>query len=282
MAYGHADLLGRSLAELRRSFPVVLVDNGRQAEVEALARHVQARYVCPARNLGFAGGVNAALGHVDAGRDVLLLNSDAVIAPEGVLGLQAALHGPGRRIAAVAPLLRRPDGRAERVSWPLPSPWAVWAGALGLQDALTRRRFLSGAVLMLNGAALAEIGPFDERFFMYAEEADWQLRAMRAGWRVEACPDVQAQHVGGASFRDSRPRRVLFHGSAELFARKWYGGAGVALFRSGSVVAAGRRALFAGDEAARREHLQDVRLLIRGPTSRLDDVVDELAAGAGH
>ena len=49
------------------------------------------------------------------------------------------------------------------------------------------------------GAAFDEVGPFDERYFLFSEEVDWMRRAADRGWSVVFTPDARCVHVGGAS-----------------------------------------------------------------------------------
>jgi GT2 family glycosyltransferase len=58
-----------------------------------------------------------------------------------------------------------------------------------------------GALMCVRRGAIEQVGAFDERFFMYAEEVDWCLRFKRAGWQVWHCPDALAIHHGGRSTR---------------------------------------------------------------------------------
>jgi GT2 family glycosyltransferase len=68
--------------------------------------------------------------------------------------------------------------------------------------------------------AMRQIGPLDERFFMYFEDADLCRRARAAGWLVYYLPHVEIVHQTGASSR-SKPRAVwLLHKSAFLYHRK--------------------------------------------------------------
>jgi len=271
VAYGQPALLRLTLAPIAGDLNVVVVDNSCDAAVASVARSAGARYVLPPRNLGFAGGVNLGLARIGVGRDVLLLNPDAVLDVDGVRALAERLHAPGPRRAAVAPALRHPDGSPEPWQWPIPSPLTVWAGALGLGGRLRGPRFLPGTALLLHADAIAEIGPFDERFFLYSEETDWQMRARRAGWRVEPAPDVVAVHVGGATSTDSVMRSRLFHGSAEVFGRKWFGARGWWLMRAGSLAAALRRVATARSSARRGEQWRVVRLYVRGPVRSLPE-----------
>ncbi len=58
---------------------------------------------------------------------------------------------------------------------------------------------VSGACFAIGAAAFEEIGGFDERYFMYFEDADLCRRATAAGWPIRYLPDVVVDHVGGAS-----------------------------------------------------------------------------------
>lgn len=262
VAYGAVDHLKAALAGLGSGHDVVVVDNGRSEGVAAACAAVEAEYVRPERNLGYAAGVNRGLAAIEPGRDVLLLNPDAVITWPNIIRLQERLRQPRAACAAVAPRLVRPDGSSERSRWPVPSPGVIWADAAGFGERVARRWFLTGAVLLLHGQALAEVGCFDERFFLYAEEADWQVRAQRAGWRIAVADDVVAEHIGGGTSPDETRRLEHFTRSGLLFARKWHGPVGASAVRAGSVLAALRR-LLTGDASTRRRQLVVLRLLLR-------------------
>ncbi len=194
VAYHAADLLDRCLSGLDGEFAMVVVDNSSDARVAAVVRHHGAEYIDPGRNLGFAGGVNIGCAR-RGGRDVLLLNPDAAVTPEAVRQLHAHLLADPA-LAAVAPAQRDPElGADARVGWPFPTPWGAWLNVAGRGRLQRRTDFLIGSVLILADRALADTGGFDERFFLYAEETDWQRRATDRGWRVALFPDVSATHV---------------------------------------------------------------------------------------
>ena len=56
-----------------------------------------------------------------------------------------------------------------------------------------------GAVWLVRRAAIDEVGPADESFFLFSEEVDWAYRFRQAGWRSLLYPDAGATHVYGAS-----------------------------------------------------------------------------------
>ncbi|CAM3639764.1 glycosyltransferase [Isoptericola cucumis] len=267
VAYGSPDLLRAALEPLAGTYLLTVVDNSSLPRVREITELAGGRYLDPGRNGGFAAGVNHALAHRQApGADVLLLNPDAVVAPEDVLALQRALHAaPGT--ASVGPRQVDEHGVPARVAWPFPSPAGSWLEAVGLgrlRRTPAGRSFVVGSVLLLRAEALAEVGGLDERFFLYAEETDWAYRAVRAGWRHAVVDGVRATHVGGATSSDPAAREAFFHASQERYLRKHHGTAGWAVARGAVVAGSAVRALvLPGDRA--REARRRLRLYLRGP-----------------
>jgi hypothetical protein len=84
----------------------------------------------------------------------------------------------------------------------------------------TRVDWVSGACMTVRRRALEEVGPMDERFFMYFEDADLCRRARQRGWLVYYLPQVEILHHSGASSAN-RPRAIWdLHKSAFLYHRK--------------------------------------------------------------
>ena len=267
VAYGTPELLERALAPMAGRLPVVVVDNSSQPAVREVAERHAARYLDPGRNLGFGRAVNEALRDVLGGEpaDVLLLNPDATLEVAGARALQAYLHRSDHGdVAAVSARLVGVDGAPQRELWPFPSPGRAWLEAIGLSRLNRAGDFAVAAVIMLRWEALQEVGGFDERFFLYAEETDWQRRAAELGWRSDVCREVVAIHVGAATSTRSDRREALFHSGTEIYVRKWFGSAGWSLYRAAAVAgAAGRGIVLTGARgaAARRRAL----LYVRGP-----------------
>ncbi|WP_251150478.1 glycosyltransferase [Cellulosimicrobium sp. Marseille-Q4280] len=267
VAYGAPAMVRDALAPLAGKYPITVVDNSSLPAIREITELAGGRYLDPGRNGGFAAGVNHALAHRQVpGADVLLLNPDAVVTPEDVETLHRALHArPG--VASVGPEQVDDDGTPARVVWPFPSPAATWIEAVGLAR-LRRtppgRSFVIGSVLLLNARAVEDVGGFDERFFLYAEETDWAYRAVRRGWRHVEVPDARALHLGGATSSDPARRDTHFHASQERYLRKHHGALGWEAARAGAVLgAAGRTLVLRGQdrESARRR----LRLYVHGP-----------------
>ncbi|GAA1988184.1 hypothetical protein GCM10009718_27180 [Isoptericola halotolerans] len=271
VAYGSPELLRRALAPIAGRLPITVVDNSRDERVREITASAHGRYLDPGRNGGFAAGVNHGIAHRQhPGRDVLLLNPDAVVDETGIHTLHRALRAH-ERTASVGPRQVDGDGEPAQVEWPFPRPWAAWSEALGVDAARRllgrtgRRRpgntYVIGSVLLLRAEALDDVGPLDEGFFLYAEETDWAFRAHRRGWHHRLVPEVLAVHLGAATSDDPARRDAWVRASQERYWRKHYGTAGWATARAGGVVgAAARTVLGPRRDVARRR----LRLLVHG------------------
>lgn len=162
-------------------------------------------------NLGYAGGNNVGIRYVlargKAGYDyVWLLNNDAVVDPRALRAMVELAEQDGRVAAVGSKLLSYDEPEViQALGGGILVPWqarSVHVGEgrrdePGLQP--ERLDYITGASLLMRVAATRAVGPLDERYFLYAEEADWCLRAQRQGWRLAYCPESRVWHKGGGS-----------------------------------------------------------------------------------
>ncbi|MGH9030460.1 MAG: glycosyltransferase, partial [Acidimicrobiales bacterium] len=183
----------------------------------ALERHVpEAEVEVSEENLGFARAMNLLMKRSTAPW-FFALNSDAW--PEsGAIDVLVDAGERHQRAAAVAPRLERPDGSLEASTHPFPSLKTALIDLTGgrhwmprghleamcLEGAWHHDRARSvdwavGAALLMRRAALEDLGGFDERFFMYAEDLEWCWRARSAAWEVRFEPGALVRHIGNVS-----------------------------------------------------------------------------------
>jgi N-acetylglucosaminyl-diphospho-decaprenol L-rhamnosyltransferase len=215
---------------------VVVVDNG---STDGTVAFVRARFpdamVLEQENRGLAAGWNAGIA-ATSGRYVLLLNSDAWL-DDGALETLVAYVDAHPDVAVVGPRLRNPDGSLQRSVRGFPTLWrlateyfflrklaprsqllnAFYAGGFA-HDSERDADFLMGAVWLVRRAAIDEIGPADEAFFLFSEEVDWAYRFRKAGWRSVFLPAAGATHVYGASHK-GRLYLELQRGHLRFFAK---------------------------------------------------------------
>lgn len=264
MAFGPAEALSTCLEALGGAYPCTVVDNASDEEARDVCRRLGVRYIDPGTNAGFASGANRGFMELPLPDcDVLLLNPDAVVQVAAIERLRELLHRDPS-LACVAPAQHGPDSeRLDPVHRPFPTPFGACADCIGL-GRFRRRNFVVGSVLLFNGSALVDVGGFDERFFLYAEETDWQLRATRRGWRIRYCPEALAVHAKGGTDADLRRRELRWNAGAERYIRKWYGPVGWHVYSGAGILGSLVRAvLLRGDR--RRLAAGRAQLLLRGP-----------------
>lgn len=205
---------------------VVVDDGGTDDTAAALARLDPAITVLRnSSSLGFTRAANlgaaATMGGDQPRADDLLLflNSDTELERDALRELvRAFTEDP--RLGVAGAQLHYPDGSTQWSAGPTPS--LTWLFAMASGAGALRRRLLGTArprdaasagsstgpiaVDWVSGAAMAvrrkvwnEIGPFDERFFFYAQDLDLCLRARAAGWSVALLPAVPVLHHHGAT-----------------------------------------------------------------------------------
>ena len=226
------------------------------------------RVVRPPRNIGFAAGCNVGIAHA-AGADLFVLLNPDVELDRNFIRRLLELDWPDD-LAARGPAVMTPAGRVEQSARTFPS---ARTGMLGRTSLLARVRpasslvtqqlradptagsqdvdWVSGACLVAPARCLDRVGPLDEGYFMYWEDADWCRRARDLGYRVEYEPSLVVTHRQGASAR-SRPlfTTVVFHRSALRYWRRHVSGSAPATGLA-AVALAGRCAIKLVTAAAR-------------------------------
>lgn len=228
----------RALAE---PVEIVVVDNGSTDNTVAIARNVASSAIVVEGhgNIGFGAACN--LGAARAGsRYVLFLNPDAMLRPSALQALlDAARAHPQAGLLGARTL--RPDGGVELTcASGRMTLWSLFCFASGLSSLLRGQRIfdpeslggwqrdtdrevpmLSGAALMTTRQAWERLGGFDERFFMYAEDADLCARAWAAGFRPRLVARAEAVHVVGASSASGEKQVLLHRGKATYLRLRW-------------------------------------------------------------
>jgi GT2 family glycosyltransferase len=175
-------------------------------------------------NLGYAGnnniGIKAAL---DQQADwVFIVNEDTVLAPDcltelvkvgesdpkiGIVGpmvyhydepnvIQSAGGIFGRYWESIHLAKNEPDNG--QFCEPHPVEW------------------ITGCAILVRRAVIEQVGMIDEQFFLYWEEAEWCLRAGKAGWRIMHVPQAKLWHKGVQRNYQPNPS-VIYYGTRNRF-----------------------------------------------------------------
>jgi N-acetylglucosaminyl-diphospho-decaprenol L-rhamnosyltransferase len=240
------DLLRRCLHSITRypvsSFEVIVVDNASaDGSVDMVRVEFPAvRLVVNSENRGFPGAINQGIS-LARGRYVLLLNPDTELV-RNALGTMVAFADEHPYVGVVGPQLLNADGSVQSSRRRFPTLATAFFESTWLQPYALRRLleryyvgdqpddrvqdvdWLMGAALMARREAIEQVGPMDERFFMYSEELDWCRRFREAGWRVVYLPTAQVHHHEGKSSEQVLPaRHIHFQTSKVRYFRKYHG-----------------------------------------------------------
>jgi GT2 family glycosyltransferase/glycosyltransferase involved in cell wall biosynthesis len=201
---------------------IIIVDNGSgDGSAQRLRGTLNGvRVVEAPGNGGFSAGCNIGIGEALASdaEYILLLNSDAVLAPDAILSLAAAMSRHPE-LGIVGPILlsrEEPDhiasagisfsrrtarmrhrGAGRRLA-------ALEPGAVTFVDAV------SGCVMLIRRDVIERIGLLDEAYFFSFEDIEFCLRAQESGFRTGCVQEARAYHEGGRTIGRRSARRVYF------------------------------------------------------------------------
>lgn len=158
---------------------------------------------------------------------VLLLNNDIVLEKTAVSRLVECAEKRGAAICGPKILLRDQPDRLE-AAWGTVSWSHVLAHYRGKKAKDSARwnevkevQLLLGSVLLVSGKIIADVGNFDESFFMYHEEVDFLYRAGKKGYPAYYCPLARVFHKSGYATRETPLQKVFWtRRNAVYFLRK--------------------------------------------------------------
>jgi GT2 family glycosyltransferase len=206
-----------SVAAIRAAYPgVILVETG--------------------QNLLFAGGNNAGLRRSLAdGTDVImLLNNDTTVDPGFVDALVGRLQSDASLGAVGAKILYHAN---PSLIWYAGGEISYWSGTMrhrgirsrddGTHDTPGPTDYATGCCLCATREAWEKTGLLDESYAMYAEDADWCVRARRAGFGIGYEPAAKVYHkvsVSAGGHTSLFKMRKKFAGNLRFFFRHaaWY------------------------------------------------------------
>jgi N-acetylglucosaminyl-diphospho-decaprenol L-rhamnosyltransferase len=222
VSWNTRELLDRCLASLRPEAErgradVWVVDNASTDGSPDLVRerHDWAHLIASEDNLGFGAAVNV-VARQTTSEWVVPANADIALRP----GALDALLDAGARdggAGAIAPRLILMDGSTQHSAFAFPTiPYTLLlsAGAFRFMPSVgdryavpsfwdsSRARRVPWAVaafLLVRRTAWDEVGGFDDRQWMYAEDLDLAWRLRQAGWATRYEPRAYVDHAHGAA-----------------------------------------------------------------------------------
>jgi len=171
------------------------------------------------KNLGFSGGCNTGIrAALENGADsIFLLNSDAIVSPETLGLLEAAMRADERIGIVGAIVLHR--SRPTRVA-SAGIDFSIATGRMkhrksglhwkpGLFDTLPVDA-VAGCAMLVTRRTFEEIGLLDVDYFFFFEEIAFCLKAKRRGWKTLLVGDAVAYHAGSQSIGPNSALRFYY------------------------------------------------------------------------
>jgi len=235
---------------------IIVVDNASEDGSADMVRNLfpEVKLLESGSNLGFGKANNLAIPY-SRGRYVLFLNPDTIMlkgTTEKMLKFMQDTPGVGalgcRMKSPPDAPLPHSEAHSLGLQW-FPSLLTELFSILFLTDRTIQmfKKYLpyhdpmiSGYVVKLFGGCLLvrrevleTVGSFDERFFMYAEDADLSRRIVNAGWKLYYMSEAEIIHIAGkASEKAGKDFSFIMKSeSIYKYMDKYYGTKGKILYR---------------------------------------------------
>lgn len=158
---------------------------------------------------GFGANHNAAFA-LAMNEFYCVINPDIELTQNPFASLVASLAD--LRVGLVAPLVVGTEGVPEDSMRRFLTPWSMVKRVLGLNSGAYSVRqggcdftpdWVAGMFMLFRSGAYAKVGGFDERYFMYCEDADICTRLWRARYKVVGCMSASVIHNAQRASRRS-------------------------------------------------------------------------------
>jgi len=199
---------------------VIVVDNGSD-DTSLLDKLEDITLIKLKTNSGFTGGYNTGMKKaLQEGADyILIVNNDTIADPDLVSAMVEVLE-KDTHIGVTVPKIyfakghefhkdRYKENELGKVFWYAGghTDWdhvkSVHRGVdevdHGQYDTTEKVTFATGCCMLFKREVLEKVGLFDERYFLYYEDADLNERIMQAGYTIYYVPDAVLFHVNASS-----------------------------------------------------------------------------------
>lgn len=201
------------------SFDMIVVDNGSTDDsvVEIKKRFPQVILLETGQNLGYAGGNNVGIDYaIKQGADlILLLNNDTIVGRHFITSLlKSAQDHPMRGVIGAYPIRMADPEKIDHLG----GRWNNTTATFDLIGLGAPRGFknyqpldyVCGCSILIRKQVFEKIGLLEPTFFLFWEEADFCMRAKKAGFEIGVCYEAELLHKVSASFVGGTPHKTYF------------------------------------------------------------------------
>lgn len=229
LSYNRPQFLEHALPSvLAQSYPrleIIVIDNpSPQSDriAEIVAQYPTVRLVRNAENRGFAGGMNVGIRYA-TGEYMYLTEDDIVVEPDCVATFVEQIENEPGEVLATGIIINHHEGTIRCAGGHVNLNGIMGMTLVGTGENDVNRyaepyevNFIPGAMVFARSKALRRMGGFREDFFMYLEDTELCLRALKHGYRIVVIPRARASHFEPPE--SSSPDYVRFHQHKNMFA----------------------------------------------------------------
>jgi hypothetical protein len=202
----------QSILNTKLLIRLYIVDNSPTDYLKQTCNHSKIEYLYARRNLGFGRAHNIILNKIKENDGIHLIMNPDVFFGEGVIEELYHYINSDKNIGLVMPKVLNIDGSIQYNCKLLPKPYnLIVRRFLGFFTNLANRSndkyemrftdyssimeapYLSGCFMLIRNEVLRNVGLFDERFFLYAEDIDFSRR-IHQKYKTMYYPNVEIYH----------------------------------------------------------------------------------------
>lgn len=209
-----ADCIRSVLQSDCQNLEIVVVDNAsKDGSFEyARANFPRLHFIGSTQNRGFAAGNNLGIRFaVEKGADyVFLLNNDAFV-ERNTLAIMLKEAKKQATPSVMSPVIMKGNKDSSQV-------WFC-GGAIDWKhmrcvhmnpqmkpggDAVYDTQYVTGCAMLIPKEIIRSVGLLDEKYFLYYEDADYCVRAKKAGFGIKVCPSAHVYHLEKSEVNNPR------------------------------------------------------------------------------
>jgi len=221
------------------NFEILLIDNASKEKIKIVDSRfprLKITQIFNDLNLGFAGGNNIGIEMaLERGAEyILLLNNDTIVESD-FLSQMMHVAQTNKEAGILGPIIydyvdhNKIQFAGGRINWsktrgehqivmpgllwhPDPKSWIpASAGMTDKMNNIFETDYITGCCLLIEREVIEKIGLMNEDYFLYYEDADWNLRAQRAGWLCGIAPSSKIYHKGSTSSTEFSFPYIYYH-----------------------------------------------------------------------
>lgn len=218
------------------NFEVVIVDNNSSEDERGKIRHYGSKAIFNSENLGFAGGNNVGIKYaLSHGADyVMLLNNDTIIAPDfltklvkasendktlGILGSRIYKYGTNEVVFN--------GGKVNKCLTSAEHTNSTGTVPVEFDKDNTQQvaeaDYITGAAMLIKREVIELVGLMREDYFLYYEDVDWCLRAIKAEYKCVVVPRSHVWHKVSSTNKEGSSSYIYYHTRNGLMLAKFNG-----------------------------------------------------------